>query len=545
MPEARPQQILSFDFHTLMLFKCLEREYAEAFCKGQLHFGMPISWIEEELKGNKGQGDALEGSFISVLDTDNSPFVIGLKRNPEYNFLDHNGFTFFRRKRIESIPCMCLYSLNDTAFQKSNDASGRVHYVTNVSRAYFQSFSKCRSRDEFEHMPRSKQPVVVFVNSPHAFFQRIREFFTRFGIAEEDIIISPVQYLQKHCISLSFLPYPMELLLKDSYFQSQHEIRVIINSDNPSIWEYLQRNNFNIDIGPLEDITEIYDTYFNDLTIERSDKHHILFTLPHPIETRFKDMDEIELYKQLLDSVYGRRKISSPSEIEKAKEVFSRLLMEKYGILAQCLDNDITIYGATDRLLEYIRTSSEPHMKKTIFQKEVEDIRNSGDYDRAISLCKSQIDASDNAEYAFLELGRTYEIMQDFTQAIETYGYCITNDYCKREALAFRSELYCYIGEHEKAIIDLHSFQDIVGYDPKIYNNIGINLIHLARYKEAINYFDKALQIDSHDSYALYNRGVAYFKAGNKAAAKIDIESAMRLTPHNEFYQEQYKIYFD
>ena len=95
-----PKPVFGFDFSTLMLFRCTKRVWAEQFQKGQIYFGSPQEWITLEEKGKKGQGDLLEGAFLSCKEDDHSDFIQNLKANPSLVFFPHNGFLFFRRIAI-------------------------------------------------------------------------------------------------------------------------------------------------------------------------------------------------------------------------------------------------------------------------------------------------------------------------------------------------------------------------------------------------------------------------------------------------------------
>ena len=55
---------------------------------------------------------------------------------------------------------------------------------------------------------------------------------------------------------------PKELKLKDSYFSHQAEGRIIVNTDNALIREYL--NNNPIEIGPIQHISEKVESYFHN-----------------------------------------------------------------------------------------------------------------------------------------------------------------------------------------------------------------------------------------------------------------------------------------
>ena len=61
--------------------------------------------------------------------------------------------------------------------------------------------------------------------------------------------------------------------------------------------------------------------------------------------------------------------------------------------------------------------------------------------------------------------------------------------------------------------------------------NEGFALRELGRYDEAINWFDKALEVDSKDVYALTNKGVALDKLGKKMEAFTWVDKALAIDP--------------
>lgn len=270
---VKSHRVLNFDFSTIMLFRCTKRKYAEDFIKGKIHFNQPKNWIKEEENGNKGRGDCTEGSCITVESNDHSRFVKSLKENKEYKYIQDGKYIFFRRKNIENVYCLCLYSLNNNSFtHKEVEVNGKAHYRSIVSNEYFTDFSDNVNEEMYQNMDSAEQPVVIFMSNPHEFFEKIRAFFRKLGIEENEIIISPVEYLNKKCVTMSALPYPHELLLKDEYYRKQSEIRIIINSQNPKLLEYMAKNNNTIDIGSIESFANIYDYYFKDLLIERQER---------------------------------------------------------------------------------------------------------------------------------------------------------------------------------------------------------------------------------------------------------------------------------
>ena len=264
-----PKPVFGFDFSTLILFRCLPRKFAEPFLQGKIYFGSPEDWIAKEEDGNKGQGDLLEGVFLSCKENDNSDFIKKLKADPSLVSFLHNRYLFFRRKAILSLRCLCLYGLRSNAFEKEIGPDGRAHYCTKISKNYFSDFTDFKSRDEYENAKSDEQSVVIRINNPHVFFSRIRSFLLTLGVKEDEIIISPVEYLDRYTQMIATVPSPSELLLKDKAFQEQSEVRIIVNSSSPKYLDYMQKHGNVLSIGSLEDIAELFDYYFDDMSIER------------------------------------------------------------------------------------------------------------------------------------------------------------------------------------------------------------------------------------------------------------------------------------
>jgi len=64
-------------------------------------------------------------------------------------------------------------------------------------------------------------------------------------------------------------------------------------------------------------------------------------------------------------------------------------------------------------------------------------------------------------------------------------------------------------------------------------NKIGLELINEQKYLEAIEYFDKILEIDPHDKLALTNKGATLTKLGNHEKALEYFNKALEIDPQN------------
>ena len=174
-PYVKPRAVLNFNFSTILLFRCTRRKYAELFVKGKIFFNQPKNWIQIAKNGNKGQGDTLEGTFLSAKENDNSNFIENLKKDRNLTHFYENGFIYFRRKKIEELYSICFYGLKDNSFtQKNIEEDGKAHYISMVENSYFTDFSSNITESDYESMEDSEKPVVMFINNPHKFFERVK-----------------------------------------------------------------------------------------------------------------------------------------------------------------------------------------------------------------------------------------------------------------------------------------------------------------------------------------------------------------------------------
>jgi len=59
-----------------------------------------------------------------------------LKNDSGIECVTDKGLTFFRKKSILDLHCLCLYGLHDKDFQKHITEDGRAHYYSTVTKEY-------------------------------------------------------------------------------------------------------------------------------------------------------------------------------------------------------------------------------------------------------------------------------------------------------------------------------------------------------------------------------------------------------------------------
>lgn len=540
-----PKSILEFNVSTLMLFRCMRRDRAELLRHGIIYFGSPRQWIELELGGKKGQGDLLEGTFFSSRVTDDLDLIKRFKSDTALESFDHKGITFFRRKSVVDLRCLCLYGLQSNAFQKEISSDGRAHYNSRISKKYFSDFTDFKTRDDYEKADPQFQSVVVFINNPYKFFSKIRMFLRSLDVKDEEIVISPVKYLDRYSHPmLAPVPPPRELLLKDKAFQEQSEIRIIINSTSSKYLKYMSEHNNTIDVGSLEDITEIYNYYFSDMSLERIGSKGLMFSLPKSKEFHIQDMSYFDLESLLFNILRGTVKLKGVSEEdtwEKKLKSLSDLFLSKFGVILHVdEDKNVYLHNLSQDLLDQSHERYKHLEEQKQFEKHIEEMikeqKTVEACDECLVACKNKL--LFGAPYYYL--GKLYILQCRYQEAIDAFFKSFDNDYKRIESLDGIASVYFRCKDYAKAIELYNAVQDEKGYDSMIWSNIGICYIHLGEYEKAIEFFDKGINANPNDAFLYYNRGVALYKLRQYAEAKKNMEKAMELDPQNATYMQNY-----
>ncbi len=317
---------VSTDFSpTIMLLRCTEKKYAKSFVeKGTIRFGTPNEW--RKIK-KEGQGDRLEGCYSSVTNIDGAePFLLSLRDNSFYEYIEElNKYCFFDNEILKQ-RSFCLYGLNKSLFsQVHTDNFLNKIKIGIIPHSYFQDFTNV-TQEEYESLDDDDKPVVLFINNPKEFFKRVRDSLHSIGIYDKEIIIRPVNYVDRSENWVLGEPSPKELFFKELKFKQQGEIRIVINTKRQDIIEMFNNQNGLIDIGNLSDICFISDYYFKDLNVSLGDKE-LFYELDKPITSKVTFDEALAILVQYLCDEAPESPLSIDALNDKLKE-FS-LLFDK------------------------------------------------------------------------------------------------------------------------------------------------------------------------------------------------------------------------
>ena len=539
---VKPQPVLINNFSTHMLFRCTSREFAEDLCNGKLYLSTPRVWVEKEMENGKGQGDSIEGVFYGTNVVEGNPILKSFEKNPDIEVFKHEGYTFLRRMSVLDMRCACFYGLHDKDFRKIIDSDGKAHFKRVIPVSYFTDFSQNIMKEDYNNLPSKSQPVVVIIDKPHIFFEKVRSALHRIGVEDRDIIISPVEYIEMHKHHYSALEFPKELLLKDVFFERQSEVRIIVSSKNKAFHDYLKKHNNKIEIGSLDGITSILDYYFHDLEIEK-DKNRISYTLPKSEVKSFMEMNFSELLETLRNIYNGYYGLSNEEE-EEAIEQLKDVVLQKYNTHLYISGHEIIMDRVPEEYVEEFNNLASIYTSIQKFNVNINSFIKENKIDEAIELCKNSKANRElfiEANYRLVHIYKDNNLYKEMLQQIE---FCVNEGIKEIEVLDIRWCYYYDIGEYELAIADLELLQEYMGYNIMIYGNKGIGYIALGRNQDAIYEFNKAIEMNSCHAFSFYNRGVAYFRLNELEKAKRDIEEAIRLEPYNEYFVSEYEKCF-
>jgi tetratricopeptide (TPR) repeat protein len=90
------------------------------------------------------------------------------------------------------------------------------------------------------------------------------------------------------------------------------------------------------------------------------------------------------------------------------------------------------------------------------------------------------------------------------------------------------------IGEYKKSHNMLHALSRSHPSNKKVWNNLGVTIARLGKDTEALEFYDRALEIDSAYGSAWFNKGKALFRLGMKKKALECFRKATKYSPENK-----------
>ncbi|WP_157142597.1 tetratricopeptide repeat protein [Brachyspira pilosicoli] len=179
------------------------------------------------------------------------------------------------------------------------------------------------------------------------------------------------------------------------------------------------------------------------------------------------------------------------------------------------------------QLIESIKKQAEEETKKLIEENnrniKISNLFNSAyqaynnkEYDKAINYYNQIIEMIDN-------------LLKGYDENSEEYSKYKNNIYI---AYYNRGNAKSNLGLHREAIEDFDKAIELNSSDFMAYNNRGTAEIKLKNYIESIKYFDKSIELNKNNDIAYNNRGTAKSNLGFNGEAIKDYSKAIELNPN-------------
>ena len=144
------------------------------------------------------------------------------------------------------------------------------------------------------------------------------------------------------------------------------------------------------------------------------------------------------------------------------------------------------------------------------------------DFQKAVTLQSSYIDAYSNLGMALFKIGR-------FDEAIETFDAALALDPANYKAYNNRALVLGAMGKFDKAVEDYNRVIALKPTSPQAYYNLGALHAQNGFFDQAIKYFTQSITVDPEYADAYNNRGNLYWKLGRNDLALADFQKACNL----------------
>ena len=158
--------------------------------------------------------------------------------------------------------------------------------------------------------------------------------------------------------------------------------------------------------------------------------------------------------------------------------------------------------------------------------------QNTGDFDASIADFNNALLLNPKFLQALTNRAAAYAKKGDYKAAVHDIDIVLTTDPNMPTALVNRCELLAKSGNFDQGRASCDKAEHLM--DPNNYymlSGLGIAYYEGQHFEEAIQYYDRSLQMHPHSASTLYLRGVAKSKLGKEEESKSDISEAERLQP--------------
>ena len=153
------------------------------------------------------------------------------------------------------------------------------------------------------------------------------------------------------------------------------------------------------------------------------------------------------------------------------------------------------------------------------------------------------VTSKENTPENYLQLASEFLQKENYPKAISYLSRYLENDPKNTNVLFYRAmakgqlnDNYGAISDYEKIIENNSNYPITVAKFATVYNNKAYALVKLKKYKDALPFVNKALEIDEKEWFIWDTRGEIYFNIGKYDVAISDLSKAIKIEKHDNSY---------
>jgi tetratricopeptide (TPR) repeat protein len=204
-----------------------------------------------------------------------------------------------------------------------------------------------------------------------------------------------------------------------------------------------------------------------------------------------------------------------------------------------------------DKALEKDPSRADTYYSRaTVWMGEGDHNQAAADLDEVLSLAPDFRIATALA-VAYYERGLDHKSDVDLETTVADFSRALSIDEDYTDALAERALAYRQQGEYDAAASDLDTLleldpdHDLTSEDAEVYFRRALGRMDAGDLDLAVADYEMATGLDPHHTQAMYNCGLAHLRAGDNAAALVDLDEALDLTPDLTLEPEVAGLFFD
>lgn len=172
----------------------------------------------------------------------------------------------------------------------------------------------------------------------------------------------------------------------------------------------------------------------------------------------------------------------------------------------------------------------EPENPTVLIQQALIAYKGQNDSINAKKYITLAIEAKPNHPYCHTISADINNHFKNYEKAVEDCNQALELNPSLKEAYGNRSIAYWFLGFKEQAYMDLDKVIELTGgSDAKAYHNKAIYYKDDNKYQEALEYFNKAIELDGNYSFAYYNRAKLFVMMNSTGKACQDFQIALDL----------------